>query len=223
MGSVKKVIQVSKRAAMQLRSPLLMVALVALPLAGHAANLKFLETSLLAQLSAPEIASLKQEIGIVLNKSPDREIINWTSANSGIRVQIKPKVSFNEGATECRRTLFKFTKGDSKPEYYRFDICRGEDKKWQVKDSLIRQLTKTDWKILEDTLHEVLDSEESNKIPSSWFNPETKNSGVVVPIAYLNKAGVPCREVAISIINSNGGTMDGHYSFCKKGNEWMRE
>jgi len=201
----------------------LLMALAVFPLASHAANLKFLEKSLLAQLSATEITALKQEIGEVLNKTPDRQIINWTSANSGIQVQIKPKVSFNEGATECRRTLFKLSKGDVKPEFYRFDICRGEDKKWQVKDSLIRQLTSEDWKILEGTLREVLDSETSNKLPASWFNPATKNSGVVVPMAYLTKAGIPCREVAISIINSNGGTMDGHYTFCKKGNDWERE
>lgn len=201
----------------------MLLLLVLIPATGNAANLKFLEHSLLAQLSASEIAALKQEIGVVLNKSPDREIINWTAKDSGIRVQIKPKVSFNEGATECRRTLFKLSKADIKPEYYRFDICRGEDKKWQVKDSLVRQLTSEDWKILEGTLREVLDSESSNKLPASWFNPATENSGVVVPITYLTKAGVPCREVAISIINSNGGTMDGHYTFCKKGDDWARE
>ena len=202
---------------------LLLVALALAPVTGNAANLKFLEKSLLAQLSATEITALKLEIGEVLNKTPDKQIINWTSANSGIQVQIKPKVSFNEGTTECRRTLFKLSKADIKPEYYRFDICRGDDKKWQVKDSLIRQLTSEDWKILEGTLREVLDSEKSNKLPASWFNPATKNSGVVVPITYLTKAGVPCREVAISIINSNGGTMDGHYTFCKKGDGWERE
>lgn len=206
----------------RMRVPLLFMALAVFPLASHAVNLTFLEKSLMAQLSAAEIVALKQEIGEVLNKTPDQQIINWTSANSGIRVQIKPKVSFNEGATECRRTLFKLSKADSKPEYYRFDICRGEDKKWRVEDSLIRQLTDADRKILEGTLNEVLGSDNSNKIPASWFNPASKNSGVIVPITYFTKAGVPCREVAISIINSNGGTMDGHYTFCKKGDGWER-
>lgn len=206
----------------RLGAPLLL-AVAVLPLASHAANLKFLEKSLMSQLSAVEITALKQEVGEVLNKSPDREIINWTSANSGIQVQIKPKISFKEGATECRRTLFKLSKANIKPEYYRFDICRGEDKKWQVKDSLIRQLTSEDWKILEGTLREVLESDEGNKIPASWFNPATKNSGVVVPITFVTKGGIPCREVAVSIINSNGGTMDGHYTFCKKGSDWERE
>ncbi len=206
-----------------LRLPLLSMALLVVPVTGHAANLKFLEKSLMTQLSAEEITALKQEVGDVLNKTPDQKIINWTSAKSGIKVQIKPKVSFNEGTTECRRTLFKLSKADIKPEYYRFDICRGEDKKWQVKDSLIRQLTSEDWKILEATLREVLDSGKNNKLPASWFNPATKNSGVVVPMTYLTKAGVPCREVAISIINSNGGTMDGHYTFCKKGDDWERQ
>lgn len=223
MTSSGNVIQSTKRAAMRLRLPLLVMALAVVPLVSHAANLKFLEKSLMAQLSAAEITALKQEIGEVLNKTPDKQIINWTAATSGIQVQIKPKVSFNEGTTECRRTLFKLSKGDVKPEFYRFDICKGEDKKWQVKDSLIRQLTSEDWKILEGTLREVLDSEKSNKLPASWFNPATKNSGVVVPITYLTKAGVPCREVAISIINSNGGTMDGHYTFCKKGDDWARD
>lgn len=223
MVSPSRVIQSSKRAALRLRLPLLVMALAVVPLSGHAANLKFLESSLLAQLSAAEIAALKQEVGVVLDKSPDKEIINWTAPSSGIKVQIKPKVSFNEGTTECRRTLFKLSKAAIKPEYYRFDICRGDDKKWQVKDSLIRQLTSEDWKILEGTLREVLGSDKGNKIPATWFNPATKNSGVVVPITYLTKASIPCREVAISIINSNGGTMDGHYTFCKKGDDWERE
>jgi surface antigen len=206
-----------------MRMPLLCTVLALIPATVHSANLKFLENSLIAQLSAVEIAALKQEVGVVLNKSPDQEIINWASPNSGIRVQIKPKVSFNEGAAECRRTLFKLSKGGIKPEYYRFDICRGEDKKWQVKDSLIRRMANEDWKILEGTVKEVLDSDRGNKVPASWFNPGSKNSGVVVPISYFTKAGVPCREVAISIINSNGGTMDGHYTFCKKGDGWERE
>ena len=187
-----------------------------------AANLRFLESNLLSQLSSSEISALKQEIGDVLNQQPDQEIINWRSPESAIQVQIKPKLSFNEGTSECRRTLFKLSKETVKPEYYRYDICRDEDKKWRVKDSLIRQMTDADWKILEGTVHEVLESERSNKVPASWFNPESKNSGVVVPITAFTKAGVPCRELAISIINANGGTMDGHYSFCKKGDNWER-
>lgn len=222
MAGLVNAVQTFKCGITSIRIPLLFIALVVFPLSSHAVNLTFLEKSLIAQLSAAEIAALKQEIGEVLNKAPDQQIINWTSANSGIRVQIKPKVSFNEGTTECRRTLFKLSKADSKPEYYRFDICRGEDKKWRVEDSLIRQLTDADRKILEGTLNEVLGSDKSNKIPASWFNPASKNSGVIVPITYLTKAGVPCREVAISIINSNGGTMDGHYTFCKKGDGWER-
>ena len=188
-----------------------------------AANLGFLESSLLSQLSDAEISSLRQEIGDVLNKQPDREIINWDSPTSAIHVQIKPKLSFNEGAAECRRTLFKLSKASTKPEYYRFDICRGDDKKWKVKDSLIRQMTDADWKILEGTLYEVLDSDSSNKVPASWYNAASKNSGVVVPITAFSKAGVACREVAISIINPSGGTMDGHYSFCKKDDTWERD
>lgn len=202
---------------------LLWGAIFALPASlSSAANLRFLESSLLSQLSSAEINALKQEIGEVLNKQPDQEIINWNSPDTGIHVQIKPKLTFNEGTAECRRTLFKLSKESAKPEYYRFDICRSEDKKWRVKDSLIRHMSDSDWKILEGTVSEVLDSASSNKVPASWFNPETKNSGVVVPVSAFSKAGVPCREVAISIINANGGTMDGHYSFCKKGDGWER-
>lgn len=212
-----------KRSACWLRLPLLTLAFAALPLTSHAVNLKFLDGSLLAQLSSDEIAALKQEVGAVLNKSPDKEIIHWTAQGSGIQVQIKPKLSFSEGDSECRRTLFKLSKGDVKPEYYRFDICRTDGQKWQVKDSLIRKLTDQDRKMMEGTLLEVLDSDKSNKVPASWSNPSSKNSGVMVPISYFTKTGSPCREVAISIINSNGGTMDGHYTFCKKGDVWERQ
>lgn len=206
-----------------LLSSLLLGAIFALPVSlASAANLKFLDSSLLSQLSAAEINALKQEVGAALNKQPDKKTINWIAPESAIKVQIKPKLSFSEGAAECRRTLFKLSKENVKPEYYRFDICRGEDKKWQVRDSLIRRMSDADWKILEGTLHEVLDSETSNKVPASWFNPVSKNSGVVVPITAFTQAGAPCREVAISIINANGGTMDGHYSFCKKGASWER-
>lgn len=71
-----------------------------------AANLRFLESSLLSQLSSSEVSALKQEIGDVLNQQPDQEIINWRSPETAIQVQIKPKLSFNEGTSECRRTLF---------------------------------------------------------------------------------------------------------------------
>jgi surface antigen len=212
-----------KRAARLLCLPLQCMLLAVVPLTAQAVNLKFLDDSLLAKLGAEEIVALKQEIGVVLDKTPDLEIINWLSPNTGIQVQIKPKLSFKEGTTECRRTLFRLSKGTDKPEFYRFDICRDSDKKWKVKYSLVSQLTEQDLALLEGTLNEVLGSEKDNKLPASWFNPESKNAGIVVPTAYFIEAGEPCRDVAISISNSTGGTMDGSYTFCKKPKGWERQ
>lgn len=194
-----------------------------LPLPAQAVNLQFLNDSLLTQLGAEEILALKQEITVVLDKTPDLDIIDWLSPNSGIKVQIKPKLSFKEGATECRRTLFRLTKGEGKPEFYRFDICRDAAKKWKVKHSLVSDLSEKDLLLLEGTLNEVLGSEEDNKLPASWFNPETKNAGIVVPTTYIQQGDLPCREVAISISNATGGTMDGTYTFCKKAGAWERQ
>lgn len=210
-------------AQMKSRASLLLITLALFPAVGHAANMRFLDTSLMSQLSDADIKSFKQDVGGVLGKTPDQEIINWTSKTSGIHIQVKPKLSFTEGTSECRRTLFKLSKAETKPEYYRFDICRDATQAWHVRDSLISQLTKEDWKLMEGTVAEVLDSDKDNKIPASWFNPASKGAGVVVPIAYLTQAGVPCRELAISIINSTGGTMDGTYTFCKKGETWERK
>lgn len=211
--------QVYKRALMALCLPLL----AAVPLTAQAVNLKFLEDSLLAKLGAEEIVLLKQEITVVLDKTPDLEIINWLSPNSGIQVQIKPKLSFKEGKTECRRTLFRLSKDPANAEFYRFDICRDAENKWKVKHSLISQLTEQDLTLLEGTLNEVLGSEKDNKLPASWFNPDSKNAGIVVPTGYFIEAGVPCRDVAVSISNSAGGTMDGNYTFCKKTKGWERQ
>lgn len=202
---------------------MLLMAFALFPVASNAANLKFLDTSLMSQLSDADIKSFKQDVGAALSKTPDQEIIHWSSKTSGIQIQVKPKLSFAEGTSECRRTLFKLSKAEAKPEYYRFDICRNAGQTWQVRDSLISKLSDEDWKLLEGTVAEVLDSDKDNKIPASWFNPVSKGAGVVVPVAYAPQGGVPCREIAISIINSNGGTMDGTYTFCKKGDTWERK
>ncbi|HSC69343.1 MAG TPA: hypothetical protein VLC79_16745 [Cellvibrio sp.] len=207
----------------KLRTSLLLMACALFPVASNAANLKFLDTSLMSQLSEAEIKSFKQDLGAALGKTPDQEIIHWTSKTSGIQIQAKPRLSFTEGTNECRRTLFKLSKANAKPEYYRFDICRDATQGWHVRDSLISKLSDEDWRLMEGTVTEVLDSDKDNKIPASWFNPVSKGAGVVVPIAYVPQAGVPCREIAISIINSNGGTMDGTYTFCKKGDSWERK
>jgi hypothetical protein len=217
-----------QRATKALRLPLhcVLLAIVPLgfvPLAAQAANLRFLDDSLLAKLGAEEIVALKQEISVVLDKTPDLEIIDWLSPNTGIKVQIKPKLSFKEGKTECRRTLFRLSKDTSKPEFYRFDICRDADNKWKVKHSLVSELSEQDLTMLEGTLNEVLGSEKDNKLPASWFNPESKNAGIIVPTAYFMEAGIPCRDVAVSISNSTGGTMDGSYTFCKKTKGWERQ
>ncbi len=192
-------------------------------LTAHAVNVRFMDNSLLTKLGKEEVAQLRQEIATVLDKSPDLEIIDWLSPASGIKVQIKPKLSFKEGTTDCRRTLFRLSKGDGKPEFYRFDICRDAEKKWRVKHSLASDLTAKDLDLLEGTLKEVLDSEDDNRLPASWFNPETKNAGVVVPTLYIQQGSTPCREVAISISNASGGTMDGSYTFCKKAGNWERQ
>lgn len=211
-----------RQSGKNLRTKGLALLLTVVPLCAHAVNLRFLDQSLMAQLKAEDITALRQQIGATLDKSPDQRIIKWASTNTGIQVQIKPKLTFSEGASECRRTLFKLSKADHNPEYYSFDICKDANDGWKVRDSLISQLTKEDWSLLEGTLNEVLESDKDNKVPASWFNGLSRNSGVIVPVASLTHNGTPCREVTISVINSNGGTMDGHYTFCKKGSEWER-
>lgn len=209
-----------KKTASVLRA--LCLLLVLLPWASQAANLGFLKNSLLQQLTGDDITSLKQEVTQVLNKTPDQKIIRWRSANNKIQVQILPKLSFMEGERECRRTVFKFTADQRRAEYYRFDICKDSEGRWQVSDSLMRKTTDSDWKLLEDTVKEVLESARDNRLPASWFNPESNNAGVVVPVSVLSHEGNFCRELAISIINAKGGTMDGHYTFCKKNGQWER-
>jgi hypothetical protein len=88
-----------QRATKALRLPLHRMLLAIVPLgvvslSAQAANLNFLDDSLLSKLGAEEIVVLKQEISMVLDKTPDLEIIDWLSPNSGIKVQIKPKLSF---------------------------------------------------------------------------------------------------------------------------------
>jgi hypothetical protein len=85
-----------RRAAIALCLSLQSMLLALFPLTTQAANLKFLDDSLLAKLGAEEIVALKQEIGVVLDKTPDLEIIDWLSPNTGIKVQIKP-TSFRLG------------------------------------------------------------------------------------------------------------------------------
>jgi hypothetical protein len=72
---------------------LLGVLLACVSLTTQAANVRFLNNSLLAKLGAEEIVLLKQEVSTVLDKSPDQEIIDWLSPNTGIKVQIKPKLT----------------------------------------------------------------------------------------------------------------------------------
>lgn len=192
------------------------------PWVTQASNVGFLKNSLLEQLTSADITSLKQEISKTLNEAPDQDIIRWQSASNNIHVQILPKLSFKEGLHDCRRTLFKFSNDKRKTEYYRFDICKDSQGRWLVSDSLIRKMQDSDWALLENTLSEVLESDHNNRIPASWFNPESKNSGVIVPISTLSHEGKPCRELAISMISATGGTMDGHYTFCKVNNAWQR-
>lgn len=201
---------------------LILMFIALLPFSSHAINLRFLDTSLMAQLSDEDVGSLKAKISDTLDKSPDQKIITWESTTSGIRTQIKPKVSYTEGARDCRRTLFKLSKDGVSPEYYHFDICKTAEGKWQVSDSLMRSMNDGDWLLLRTTVHEVLESDKSNKLPSSWYNTETQISGVAVPITYLTHEGKTCREVAISVINTKGSSMDGHYTFCKVSGTWER-
>lgn len=185
----------------------------------QAMNLSFLKNSLVNEISKDDMPLLQREVGAALNENKDKQISRWTSA-SGVLVQILPKLSYN--GTACRRTLFKFSQTGKKSEQYRFDICKDASGKWGISQTLAQQITPQDLQILQSTLYDAL-NDDAVGAPVSWFNSQSKVSGVVVVLPLTQ--GIPnnCRNVALSVIDDKGTGLDGNYGFCKKGDSWERK
>jgi surface antigen len=193
--------------------------LISLPC--FAINLGFLKNSLLSQINEPDFVLLKRDIGKALNTSADKHISHWTSSNA-IAVQIMPKLSYNHNGNACRKTLFKLSQENRKPEFYRFEICKDNSGVWGIAQTLVQQLVQQDWDLLQSTLTEALD-EPALGVPVSWFNPHTGVAGVIVVLAPSKQTLKNCSDVAVSVIDNQGAALDGNYTFCKQVDGWQRK
>lgn len=198
-----------------------LLALGAIASTSQAANLRFLQDSVLTEFGKEDIASFKQFIRESLDTVPDQAIVEWHSPHSALKGKVKPKFSFQANGIQCRRTAFLVAKQKAREQYI-FDVCRQDDG-WKIMETPAASFTKSDWDSLNVVGMQALNHEISSS-PFSWFNPRTKNSAVVVPLAIERTEGRSCRDLAISILDKRGRSSNATYRFCKDTDgEWSRE
>lgn len=197
----------------------LLPVLCSLALPVSASNFGFLKDSLMSDLSGKDIDSLQAEIANILETTPDKEIVRWQAPDSKVTVKILPKLSYSEAGLPCRRTLLNFSAPKKHAETYGFTICKNSASKWQVADSRLQALRDDDIKLIESHALQALESGEAG-VPVTWFNPGSKVNGTVV---LLDGAAGNCKNIAISLFDSKGVSLEGQYRLCKTDKGWQRE
>ncbi len=186
----------------------------------HALNVNFLKNSILAEFSHDEMTNFKTFIGNALDSTEDHQEVTWRSTTSELAGKYKVKFTYQSDNNTCRRSLFLLANG-SEREAYRFDICKINNQ-WEIKDTPARRFTENDWAKLETSADLALHAAEIGH-PFSWHNTETHNSGVNVITAIYRQSGKNCRDIAISISDSQGESSNGNYSFClAEDKSWQR-
>ena len=179
-------------------------------LTSQAAGLRFLNNTVLADLTSEEVTSFKTTIRKALDKAPDAKVIKWQSPTAKKAGKILPKFSYQTNGVQCRRTLFQLSEEvEGRKENYRFDICQNATG-WEVV-AAPSKLSKDNLRLAVAFLNKALDHQEVGQ-PASWVAADAENSAVVVP---LSETENNCRSAAISLGDKAGRRSDGQYRFCK--------
>lgn len=200
----------------------LLPLLFSLAMSAAASNFGFLKDSVMSELSGNELEQLKTEIAKVLEKTPDKEITRWQAPESGVIVRILPKLSYSESGLPCRRTLLNFSAPKKHAETYGFTICKNAESKWQVAQSRLQTLRDEDIQLIESHALEALDNGHPGT-PVTWFNPQSKINGTVVLIDQITGNQKSCKNIAISLFDAEGVSLEGQYLLCKTDSGWKRE
>lgn len=187
----------------------------------NAANLGFLGDSILAELDQTDIAAFKATIRGSLDAVDDKESITWQSDKNDITILITPQLSYQQGDSNCKRTEFKLSQPGHSNERYLFEICK-VDQGWEVSPSPIKSFSKADLNSFTEQFYQVLDTG-AYGVPSTWINPKSKNSAVIVPLEEIGTSTSRCRQASVTVIDNKGRTADGSYIFCQGADgSWRR-
>lgn len=206
---------------MRLKYAICSAALLTFSTVSSASNLSFLGDSILADLNKADVTSLKEKIRTSLDASKDKASVTWNNDENNIKIQITPKLSYMQNEKQCRRTEFQLTKTRHQNEKYFFEICK-VDNAWKVSQSPIKSFSQADLQSFAAQLYSVLDTGPYG-VPSSWVNPKSKNSAVIVPLKELETSSVRCRNASVTIMDGKSRTADGNYIFCQRADgKWRR-
>jgi len=186
-----------------------------------AANFSFLKNSIPNSLSASDMDQLTLEAGRVLDQKPDTTITRWQAPESGVLVKILPKLSYSEAGVLCRRTLMNFSAKGKHPETFGFTLCKKAGDQWKITESRLQSLGEDDVRLVESHARQALESTETGT-PVTWFNPETRVNGTAI-VVNTDKSSTPgCKNLALSLFDSDGTSLEGLYVLCKKDGDWKR-
>jgi surface antigen len=173
----------------------------------------FWRTSILADLTEAEVVSFKATIKEALDKSPDADVIEWSSPSGSIAGKIRPRYTYESNGLTCRRTAFQVSEGltQGRKENYRFDICKGPEG-WGVYSTPIH-FSEIERPQLDTFVQQALEHEDLGQ-PVSWLGKESGITVVVVTLSPLQTSD-DCRLVAASFSTGDGHSVTGQYRFCE--------
>lgn len=190
-------------------------------LPAYAANFNFLRDSVFTQFNDTEVKAFRQFIGKHLDDAKDQDVHVWRSPQSSRIGKLRIKFSFEQDQISCRRTQF-ILEDQSRKEHYQFDICK-HGNQWRIEETAARKLTEADWNLLRNTGDQAL-TQSIIGAPFSWHNPKTHNAGVITVISAQNDEHRDCRQLAITVFDSQRQSSNGSYLMCRqKMGEWQRE
>ena len=201
----------------------LAASLLCLTATTQAANLRFLDKSVVSELTEAEVGSLRQTISDTLHKAPDQKTIHWQSASRDIRGRVKIRFSYLYNETHCRSAIFDLRDADEHRDFYHFDLCES-DAGWKITSTPTHYFSDDDWSSLETTIGQALDNSKDYE-ESSWQSGDGKSSsqGLITPVGSYQREGKNCRTLDIALSHSEGAHSRSELNFCKTDKGWERE
>ena len=180
----------------------------------------WLTDSIIAEFDKADSASFKAFVKENIESLADKEKASWKSEANEFRGIMKPEVTYELQGNTCRQVRFALQGKHDRKSFHKFDICK-RDGRWQIVRSPLTGLNKKHKDELKNELHQVLDEGEDG-FPVSWSLRKANVTGTFVPLNQYESNCSVCRDVAISVANTNGQTASGRYKLCKTSDQWER-
>lgn len=201
---------------------LLLLSAMQFPILADAANLKFLSSTSIGNLTQEERSDLTDFVVDTLNKAKSFDKDQWES-KKGSSALIKILAEYEHQSIQCKR--IKLAIRASQQRRYQtvlWNICN-TDNGWKKVEPPLAMLSDTERETLKSDLFHTLDNGENGHPANfNYANADLKVVAVPYDDADSTKnSKAECRTLSVTVFDNDGVMLSGSYLFCLNKDGWQ--